>query len=234
MANLEDLKGKSADELGKAVREEQARVDKLCITLEPGFGKSAGKELAPVTDEDIQKAIEELDKAIKIKRIADLQLQQNRLLEDVRRRTEKELSDASETRKPLGHRSDEGTSSKQPVHYDLRQQSRMYKPCAPCAQCGKEDFEVPFQPTPGKPIYCQDCYQQIRRSQGSFGHAFKEKLEEQAKTINSQAEQIRNLELRLTAVSESDTTPRLSKKQQRRLDRKKKQCRQDGLQPEGD
>lgn len=29
---------------------------------------------------------------------------------------------------------------------------------ATCSECGKET-EVPFNPTPGKPVYCRECYQ---------------------------------------------------------------------------
>ncbi len=32
---------------------------------------------------------------------------------------------------------------------------------ATCADCGKEG-EVPFKPTEGRPVYCQDCYQKRR------------------------------------------------------------------------
>lgn len=28
---------------------------------------------------------------------------------------------------------------------------------AVCSSCGK-DTQVPFKPTPGKPVYCRDCY----------------------------------------------------------------------------
>ncbi len=32
---------------------------------------------------------------------------------------------------------------------------------AVCAQCGK-DTEVPFEPREGRPVYCSDCYSQIK------------------------------------------------------------------------
>jgi CxxC-x17-CxxC domain-containing protein len=32
---------------------------------------------------------------------------------------------------------------------------------AVCSECGK-DTEVPFQPTPGKPVYCRECFQSRR------------------------------------------------------------------------
>ncbi|MBI4303259.1 MAG: zinc-ribbon domain containing protein [Chloroflexi bacterium] len=33
---------------------------------------------------------------------------------------------------------------------------------AVCAECGKET-EVPFQPRDGRPVYCSDCYNKIRK-----------------------------------------------------------------------
>jgi len=37
---------------------------------------------------------------------------------------------------------------------------------AVCDKCGK-DCEVPFRPTEGKPIYCEDCYKNKSREAGS-------------------------------------------------------------------
>jgi len=37
---------------------------------------------------------------------------------------------------------------------------KMYK--ATCSECGKE-CEVPFQPTPGKDVFCRDCFSKKRR-----------------------------------------------------------------------
>jgi len=36
-----------------------------------------------------------------------------------------------------------------------------------CSNCGKET-EVPFQPTPGKPVYCRECFQQQRASSSRY------------------------------------------------------------------
>ncbi len=33
---------------------------------------------------------------------------------------------------------------------------------AVCAECKKE-CEVPFKPTEGKPVYCQECFRKKRR-----------------------------------------------------------------------
>ena len=40
-----------------------------------------------------------------------------------------------------------------------------------CSNCGKET-EVPFQPTAGKPVYCQDCFRENRRSSPSYGSRY--------------------------------------------------------------
>ena len=38
---------------------------------------------------------------------------------------------------------------------------------AKCSDCGK-DCEVPFKPTQGKPVRCQDCFRKSK-PQGNFG-----------------------------------------------------------------
>jgi len=35
-----------------------------------------------------------------------------------------------------------------------------------CADCGVET-QVPFRPTEERPVYCRDCYQKIRESEGN-------------------------------------------------------------------
>ena len=45
--------------------------------------------------------------------------------------------------------------------YGYRSQRQMFP--AVCAQCGK-DTEVPFQPREGRPVYCSDCYNQLKPS----------------------------------------------------------------------
>ncbi len=39
------------------------------------------------------------------------------------------------------------------------QPRQMY--AATCAQCGR-DCEVPFEPRDGRPVYCSDCFSQMR------------------------------------------------------------------------
>ncbi|MBI4134809.1 MAG: hypothetical protein HY471_01725 [Candidatus Sungbacteria bacterium] len=41
---------------------------------------------------------------------------------------------------------------------------------AVCTKCNKETT-VPFQPTPGKPVYCRECFMEVRqdRPRRNFG-----------------------------------------------------------------
>lgn len=45
-----------------------------------------------------------------------------------------------------------------------------------CDKCGKE-CEVPFKPTPGKPVYCDECFKKDRNS-GSNKSNFSEKFDQ--------------------------------------------------------
>ena len=42
-----------------------------------------------------------------------------------------------------------------------------------CSSCNKET-QVPFKPTPGKPVYCRDCYQKRGGGTGQRTPAFLE------------------------------------------------------------
>ena len=42
---------------------------------------------------------------------------------------------------------------------------------AVCSECGRET-EVPFQPTPGKPVYCRECFQEQRGQRSSYGSRY--------------------------------------------------------------
>ena len=39
-----------------------------------------------------------------------------------------------------------------------------------CSQCGRET-EVPFQPTPGRPVLCRDCFKASKGDDGGGGHS---------------------------------------------------------------
>ena len=43
-----------------------------------------------------------------------------------------------------------------------RAERKMYE--ATCAKCGKEAM-VPFKPSDGRPVYCSDCFAQMRDEQ---------------------------------------------------------------------
>lgn len=40
---------------------------------------------------------------------------------------------------------------------------------AVCSECGKQT-QVPFSPTPGKPVYCRECFQARRASQPRYNN----------------------------------------------------------------
>ena len=50
--------------------------------------------------------------------------------------------------------------------YD-RPQRQMF--AAVCSECGKET-EVPFNPSPGKPVYCRECFQNQRNSSPRYNY----------------------------------------------------------------
>jgi CxxC-x17-CxxC domain-containing protein len=39
---------------------------------------------------------------------------------------------------------------------------KMYQGNWNCADCGKEITELPFEPSPDRPIYCRDCWRKKR------------------------------------------------------------------------
>ena len=68
--NLEELEGKPLEELDTIIRQEDAKLSKLRMADKSDFGKG-GPELKPVTDEEVKQVIEDLDRAIKVRHIAD-------------------------------------------------------------------------------------------------------------------------------------------------------------------
>lgn len=40
---------------------------------------------------------------------------------------------------------------------------------ATCSECGK-DTEVPFNPSPGKPVYCRECFQSRKSSSPRYDY----------------------------------------------------------------
>jgi len=56
---------------------------------------------------------------------------------------------------------------------------------AVCEKCG-HDCQVPFQPTPGKPVFCSNCFEKG----GSTGGRNTEHYKEQFEIINAKLEKI--------------------------------------------
>jgi len=43
---------------------------------------------------------------------------------------------------------------------------KMYHGHWKCADCGKEITELPFEPSPDRPVYCQECWAKRRAERG--------------------------------------------------------------------
>jgi len=63
---------------------------------------------------------------------------------------------------------------------------------AVCDKCGK-DCEVPFRPTEGKPIYCDDCFKNKSREVGSRSEFGKPKSDDNLDQINKKLDKILNI-----------------------------------------
>ncbi|HUV46973.1 MAG TPA: CxxC-x17-CxxC domain-containing protein [Candidatus Bathyarchaeia archaeon] len=55
-----------------------------------------------------------------------------------------------------------------------RREREMHK--AVCSSCGK-DCEVPFEPTSGKPVYCNDCFKKSSAGAGARRPSFERRYE---------------------------------------------------------
>ena len=58
---------------------------------------------------------------------------------------------------------------------------------AVCAKCGKK-CEVPFQPTAGKPVYCNQCFEKEKNTRGKGPDQFKQQFE----ILNAKLDKILN------------------------------------------
>ncbi len=61
---------------------------------------------------------------------------------------------------------------------------------ATCDKCG-EKCEVPFKPTPGKPVYCDECFKKDKSS-GSSKSNFSEEFDQINKKLDKILEAIEN------------------------------------------
>tara|TARA_Y100000310_G_scaffold345853_1_gene471423 strand:+ start:8267 stop:8788 length:522 start_codon:yes stop_codon:yes gene_type:complete len=63
---------------------------------------------------------------------------------------------------------------------------------ATCDKCGNE-CEVPFKPTSGKPLYCDDCFKDKSREAGSRSEFGKPRNNENLDQINKKLDKILNI-----------------------------------------
>ena len=83
-------------------------------------------------------------------------------------------------------------------------EKRMY--LAICADCGNE-CEVPFQPTPGKPIYCKSCFRKVDSTGSKKGEQFKD----QFKTLHAKLDTVIRLLNSMVSTEETRKQPVTSK-----------------------
>lgn len=85
---------------------------------------------------------------------------------------------------------------------------------AVCDECGK-NCEVPFRPTPGKPIYCSVCFETKDKGKSHFGKSNGgenyPKLKEQFDILNAKLDRILN-SLEPAAFTESLPKEKISPK----------------------
>jgi CxxC-x17-CxxC domain-containing protein len=63
---------------------------------------------------------------------------------------------------------------------------------ATCDKCGKE-CEVPFRPTAGKPIYCNDCFGKDTGRKERHGGGSNDQVSQQLKSLSNKLDKILNL-----------------------------------------
>ena len=211
-----DLEKKTPAELDQLGRQEQARLDKLLRTNEPDFGLG-GPELVPVTDAEVDAAIAELEKAIKIRNLAYLQARQRAVVEGIQRRAAAEKAQARRLnlyglREEAPARERRGPAKRQP----RRQGRQMFAVDETCADCGAKVTELPFRPAPGQTIYCSNCFEARRDQRGQRGTvmsaAFQDALQEKDKRIQELEE-----ENAILQAGGGTASPKLSKKERKRL-----------------
>ena len=89
-----------------------------------------------------------------------------------------------------------------------------------CDKCGK-DCEVPFKPTQGKPLYCDDCFKDKNREVGSRSEFGKPINNENFDYINKKLDKIlKILETTKEPVEEKEQ-PELKKSRKKKAKKKK-------------
>ncbi len=151
-----ELEGLTLEQLDKLIEQSQQRTEKLRATQDPSFGlppDTDAEEAVRITDKEVEDAIGEAQRAVKISKLVGEEVAQRNLLLELRQKSLARLrtSKAALTGRPA-------------VRQPTREAQGMYPANKPCAQCGKKDYEVPFppDPDPNRPLYCQDCMAERR------------------------------------------------------------------------
>ncbi len=151
--------------------------------------------MGPITDEDVVKIVKEADEIIAKGHIVYLRARQHAVAEAAQKKI-----DAAKTRIDdialHGLPEEVQPRKRDSVRTESRSQSRrqMFAVNLPCAKCGANVQELPFEPEPGKPIYCQSCYMKIleQRRGGSrttvVGDALNQGLREDNERLKAQVE----------------------------------------------
>ncbi len=119
-------------------------------------------------------------------------------------------------------RSDRGSSDRNRPRFSRGDRGRDRRSGRPemhsvvCDKCSK-DCEVPFKPTQGKPIYCDDCFRDQRRDSGPRSERGRPNNNEDFDKINKKLDRILNL---LEGPTIEKEKPKKEKKEKR--EKKKK------------
>ncbi len=195
MASIDDLEGKSKEALDKLTGEEQKRLDDLLATKDPDFGLGGRSELLPVSDAEVQKAIDDLENALKMRNIVFIRAKQREALEEIERRKTSSLAEKDRIllhglREKVQPRERDSVRTASPS----RSRRQMFVVNQPCAECGVNVHELPFEPDPGKKIYCPDCYRKTRGQSRKedrttvVGEVLNQRLQEDNERLRAQVE----------------------------------------------
>ena len=112
-----------------------------------------------------------------------------------------------------------GSFDRRPGRFDSRDRGRDRRSERPemheavCDECGK-DCEVPFRPTQGKPLYCENCFKDKNKEAGSRSGAGNQSNENLDK-INKKLDKILNILLSAKEPVEEKEQPEVKKPKKR-------------------
>ncbi len=224
MADKVNLEGKTTDELRQVLKDASTTVDEMKRTGDLDFGFIPPEETGPITREDALKAIADLEQAFITAQIKSKWEEQARVIKGIRERTERLQKYGLSERPPIIRHSQGSRSTDQTVQ---RRQREMFQVDEVCENCKVKITELPFEPTPGKPIYCQKCWQE-RRGKTTVGHAFDKSIEGEQNRLKTWEEELRQREEALkSGASAEKSRGKLSKKERRAQERADREARED-------